>query len=76
MNCEFKIAIFKRFGSAIEAAKETGIHESCISHFVRGHRRPNRREREKLLKFFSPYQLRRFFPKPTPRFERDHAVNE
>ena len=48
MNLELKMELIRHFGSQIVAARELGIGESRLSHIVRGHVRPNDRERQAL----------------------------
>ena len=48
MNLELKIALIRRFGSQIRAAKPLGIDESKLSRIVQGHREPTPEERERL----------------------------
>lgn len=50
MNIELKIALIRRFGSQIRAAKPLRIEESKLSRIVQGHREPNSQERERLRK--------------------------
>ena len=48
MNIELKIALIRRFGSQIRAAKPLRIDESKLSRIVQGHREPTPEERERL----------------------------
>jgi plasmid maintenance system antidote protein VapI len=48
MNLELKIALIRKFGSQIRAAKPLGIEESKLSRIVQGHREPSAEERERL----------------------------
>ena len=48
MNMELEIALIRRFGSQIRAAKPLRIEESKLSRIVQGHREPTRQERERL----------------------------
>ena len=63
MNIAFKVALIKLFGSQGEAARALGIRECLLSPLVRGHRLPTASERHKLLTVFSPYEVRKFFPR-------------
>ena len=48
VNIELKIALIRRFGSQIRAAKPLRIDESKLSRIVQGHRDPTPDERERL----------------------------
>ncbi len=48
MNVELKMALIRRFGSQIRAAKPLRIEESKLSRIVQGHRDPTPEERERL----------------------------
>lgn len=47
MNIEFKIALIRRFGSQIRAAKPLKIDEARLSKIVNGHRDPTSVERSR-----------------------------
>ena len=48
MNIELKIALIRRFGSQIRAAKPLNIDEPRLSRLVNGHRDPTAEERRRL----------------------------
>jgi plasmid maintenance system antidote protein VapI len=48
MNLELRIALIRRFGSQIRAAKPLKIDESRLSRIVNGHRDPTEEERQRL----------------------------
>jgi plasmid maintenance system antidote protein VapI len=48
VNIELKIALIRRFGSQIRAAKPLQIDESRLSRLVNGHRDPTGDERKRL----------------------------
>ena len=48
MNVELKIAIIRRFGSQIRAAKPLKIDESRLRRLVNGHSEPTAKERKRL----------------------------
>jgi hypothetical protein len=50
VNIDLKIALIRRFGSQIVAARRLKIRESKLSFFVHGHSMPNEHEREILRK--------------------------
>jgi hypothetical protein len=50
MNLELKIALIRKYGSQIRAAKPLRIEESKLSRIVQGHREPTPEERERLRK--------------------------
>ena len=60
-NREFWLAILRQFGSQIDCAKITGVGQTRLSELQRNHRRPGKDELQKLRKFFSDGQLKKFF---------------
>ena len=48
MNIELRIALIRRFGSQVRAAKPLGIDEPRLSRLVNGHREPTAKERKRL----------------------------
>ncbi len=50
MNIELKIALIRRFGSQVRAAKPLKIEETKLSRLVQGHREPTQKERIRLKK--------------------------
>ena len=60
MNVELKVALIKRFGSQINAAKPLGIDEPTLSRIVRGHRDPTPEQRKRFKKMLG----RDYFRKP------------
>jgi hypothetical protein len=46
MNFDLKIALVKRFGSQVRAARALEICESRLSNLINGHRTPKAEERE------------------------------
>jgi transcriptional regulator with XRE-family HTH domain len=52
INLEFKVAIIKKFGSQVVAARELGVRESRLSYLIRGHSTPTIAERNALAEAF------------------------
>jgi ribosome-binding protein aMBF1 (putative translation factor) len=50
MNWDLKLALVKKFGSQIKAARKLGIRESRLSYIVRGHVKPSKSEHRSLAK--------------------------
>ncbi len=50
VNLELKIALIRKFGSQIRAAKPLRTEESKLSRIVQGHREPSPEERRRLEK--------------------------
>ena len=48
MNIELKIALIRRFGSQVKAARPLDIPESRLSRLVNGHSDPTTDERKRL----------------------------
>ena len=59
VNLELKVALIRRFGSQVEAARLIGIREIRLSDIVRGHVKPSEREREALEEALGKAHARR-----------------
>jgi hypothetical protein len=46
VNIDLKLSLIRTFGSQLAASRKLRIHESKLSHIVRGYDEPNERERE------------------------------
>jgi helix-turn-helix protein len=44
INLDLRIALIKRFGTQVEAARQLGIREAKLSYIVRGHVGPSQAE--------------------------------
>jgi len=62
VNIDLKVALIKRFGSQVEAAKQLGIRESKLSYIVRGHTNPSELERRGLERAFGRRFVRKLYP--------------
>lgn len=61
---ELKAAIAEKFGNQIEASIALKMHESRLSHIVRGYVLPSDREREILEKIFGHKFVKRTLYEP------------
>jgi len=77
VNQKFRLALLERWGTQLDASRELGINYPGLSLLVRNRRKPTATQREKLLRHFSAYQLRKFFPSNsvTVKIEGTESVN-
>jgi hypothetical protein len=79
MNKRFLLGVIKASPDATRGgfARQYRITPSRLTELLKGYRAPTPMEREKLLKVFSPYKLRQFFPRePKVAIEGNEAINQ
>jgi hypothetical protein len=63
MNYKFRLWIYSRWPTALDASKGIGIDSRGNSLLVRNRGKPTIAQRAKLRGYLSDYQLRRMFPR-------------
>ena len=80
MNKNFLLGVIEASPDGTKGGfgRQYKITPSRLSNLILGHRTPTPMERQKLLKAFSPYMMRKFFPrrKPVEKIEGAEAANE
>ncbi len=59
MNLDLRIALLRKFGTQICAARQLGFKESRLSRIIRGHDIPSAKERQALSRVLGNSTVRR-----------------
>jgi len=62
INHTARLKLLGKFGTLINASRQTSISYPVLSLALHGHRPLTKKQRQKLLKYFSDGQVRRMFP--------------